>query len=80
MAIQLLMLLAAIGALAWRSGAGADTVAASTARLAPLSRIAAIYLHVCDEVVPGHGLEVDLFLLVAQVSEGGKKLLHAVYP
>ena len=73
-ALQLLVLLAAVGALAWCSGAGASPAAAA-ARLAPLSRIAAVSLHECDEVIARHGFKVELLLRLVL---NWRRLLHAV--
>ena len=74
-ALQLLVLLAADGALAWCSGAGASPAAAAAARLAPLSRIAAVSLHERDEVIARHGFKVELLLRLVL---SWRRFLHAV--
>ena len=73
------MLLTRVGEFARRLGigAGAGTVAAAAEWLPPLSGIAAFLLHVCDEVVQGHGFEFDFLIRVAQIPEKWK-LLHEV--
>ena len=61
-ALQLLVLLSAVGAFAWCPCAGASPAATTATWLAPVSRIAAVSFHVSDKVVAGHGSEAELLL------------------
>ena len=69
-ALQLLVLLSAVGAFAWCPGAGASPAATAATWLAPVSRIAAVSLHESDEVIARHGFKVELLLKTRPELEG----------